>query len=239
MNPKAQPSVAAVAEAEALIQELKPTLVEMIERNDPTVRNLSFNDIEGNSAAVGDLLAKLLMVRALGRQAPVTPEEEQAAREAAFHKAPPQKQQRPPEDLQMTRIPKRKLKTARGEITFAREYLHFLFGILRAWAPLRWAVRRDASTLPDFGRVWYTPPLGAHQAWEVEARQLADGLGLNPLVSLTDHDAIDAPLSLRPLEPTRDAPISVEWMLLVMKTTAFPERKISSRSASVGAPPWK
>jgi len=127
MNPKAQPSVAAVAEAEALIQELKPTLVEMIERNDPTVRNLSFNDIEGNSAAVGDLLAKLLMVRALGRQAPVTPEEEQAAREAAFHKAPPQKQQRPPEDLQMTRIPKRKrkLKTARGEITFAREYLHF------------------------------------------------------------------------------------------------------------------
>ena len=93
----------------------------------------------------------------------------------------------------------------------SREYLHFLFGILRAWAPLRWAVRRDATTLPDFGRVWYTPPLGARQAWEVEARQIAVGLGLNPLVSLTDHDAIDAPLSLRPLEPTRDAPISVEW----------------------------
>ena len=127
MNPKAQPSAAAVAEAEALILELKPTLVEMIERNDPSVRNLSFNDIEGNAAAVGDLLAKLLIVRALGRQAPTTPAEEQAAREAVLRNAPPQQQKRPPEDLQMTRIPKRrrKLKTARGEITFAREYLYF------------------------------------------------------------------------------------------------------------------
>ena len=127
MNRQSQPSAAAVAEAEALMQELKPTLVEMIERNDPSVRKLSFNDIEGNAAAVGDLLAKLLMVRELGRQPTMTPEEEQAAREAAFRKAPPQKQKRAPADLQMTHIPKRTrtLKTARGEITFAREYLHF------------------------------------------------------------------------------------------------------------------
>ncbi len=93
----------------------------------------------------------------------------------------------------------------------SREYLHFLSGILRAWAPLRWAVGRDASTMPDFSRVWYTPPLGPRQAWDVEARQISDGLGLNPFVSLTDHDAIDAPLALRALEPTRDAPISTEW----------------------------
>jgi hypothetical protein len=127
MDSKALPSAAAVAEAEALIEELKPALVEMIERNDPSVRNLSFNDIEGHSAAVGDLLAKLMMVRALKRQPAITPKEEQGAREAAFHKVPPQKQKRAPADLQMTRIPqrKRKLKTARGEITFARDYLHF------------------------------------------------------------------------------------------------------------------
>jgi len=99
----------------------------------------------------------------------------------------------------------------------SREYLDFLFGILRAWAPLRWAVmheqrrRRSAFTLPDFKRVWYTPPLGPRQAWEVEARQLHAGLDLNPLVSLTDHDAIDAPLALRLLDATREAPISVEW----------------------------
>ncbi len=36
-----------------------------------------------------------------------------------------------------------------------------------------------------------------------------------------------------------DAPISVAWMLQVMSSTSLPSRKISSRSASVGAPPWK
>jgi hypothetical protein len=99
----------------------------------------------------------------------------------------------------------------------SRERLDFLFGILRTCAPLRWAVRReqirrqDSSATPDFSRVWYTPPLGPRQAWEVEARQLEDRLGLNPLVSITDHDAIDAPLALRLLHRTRHAPVSVEW----------------------------
>lgn len=99
----------------------------------------------------------------------------------------------------------------------SRERLDFLFGILRAWAPLRWAVHREQlrrqgySTLPDFSRVWYTPPLGPRQSWEVEAGQIEDHLGLNPLVSLTDHDAIDAPLALRPLDRTRHVPISLEW----------------------------
>lgn len=127
MGAKKQPSAAALAEAEALMQELKPTLARMIERNDPSVANLSFNDIEGNAAAAGDLLAKLMMVRALERQGPTTPVEEQAAREAAFGQAEPEKRTRAPADLQMTRIQERRrmLKTARGEITFARDYLYF------------------------------------------------------------------------------------------------------------------
>ena len=127
MESKEQPSASALAEAEALMQELKPTLARMIERSDPAVQNLSFNDIEGNGAAIGDLLAKLMMVRALERQPSITPAEEQAARETAFCKAEPEKQKRAAADLQMTRIAKRrrKLKTARGEITFVRDYLYF------------------------------------------------------------------------------------------------------------------
>jgi hypothetical protein len=127
MESKEQPSAAALAEAEALMQELKPTLARMIERSDPAVQKLNFNDLEGNAAATGDLLAKLMLVRGLERQPPITPAEEQAAREAALCKVAPQKQKRAPADLQMTRIPKhrRKLKTARGEITFARDYLYF------------------------------------------------------------------------------------------------------------------
>ena len=128
MGTKKQPSVDALAEAEALMQELKPTLAEMIEHNDPAVKNLNFNDIEARAASVGDLLAKLMMLRALKQQPSASADEETAARQEAIRKASPQRRvKREPEDLQMTRIPDRprKLKTARGEITFAREYLYF------------------------------------------------------------------------------------------------------------------
>ena len=127
MEAKEQPSAAALAEAEALMLELKPTLARMRARNDPGIASPSFNDIEGNAAAAGDLLAKLMMVRALERQRPITVAEEQAAREVACAKADPEKRKRAAAGLQMTHIPKRRrtLKTARGEITFARDYLHF------------------------------------------------------------------------------------------------------------------
>ncbi|MCY3017858.1 MAG: hypothetical protein NTW87_02340 [Planctomycetota bacterium] len=59
----------------------------MIERNDPSVQDLKFDDIEAHAAAVGDLLAKLLLVRTLERQPGVTPAEEQAALPAFSHSA--------------------------------------------------------------------------------------------------------------------------------------------------------
>ena len=73
--PKAGPArVAAEGEADRIYQEIRPRLVEMIERNDPAVAGLTFNDIEANSAAVGDLLAKLLMRRAIEIQPAATAE---------------------------------------------------------------------------------------------------------------------------------------------------------------------
>ena len=49
MGTKTRPSATALAEAEALLQELKPTLAEMIERHDPAVKNLKFDDIEAHA----------------------------------------------------------------------------------------------------------------------------------------------------------------------------------------------
>lgn len=127
MKTPKQPSPSTLAEAEAILQDLKPYLIEMVERNDPSVAGLKFDDIEANSAAVGDLLAKLLMTRSLSRQGKATPDEELAARKAALSKSKSDGAPRPAEDLQMTRIPRkpRKLKTMRGEITFSRDYLYF------------------------------------------------------------------------------------------------------------------
>jgi hypothetical protein len=44
----------------------------------------------------------------------------------------------------------------------------------------------------DLSRAWWTPPLSALQAWRLEKSQIENSLGLDALVSLTDHDNIDA-----------------------------------------------
>lgn len=69
--------------------------------------------------------------------------------------------------------------------------------------------RYHGSTL-DLSRGWWTPPLGPHDAWTVEKTQI-EGLGLDALVSLTDHDDIEAPVSLQILEECREVPVSFEW----------------------------
>jgi hypothetical protein len=123
-----KPCNTALVQADELLLELRPIVAQMIERNDPAVEKLTFSDIEGNAAAVGDLLAKAMMLRALERQGIATDAETQAARNAVLQKAGPRRgKQLKPDDLQMTRIPKRSrtLKTARGEIAFSREYLYF------------------------------------------------------------------------------------------------------------------
>ena len=60
----------------------------------------------------------------------------------------------------------------------------------------------------DYNRAWWTPPLPAADAFRLEAGQIRD-LGLEPMVSLTDHDSIDAHRQLQLL--SIDAPVSVEW----------------------------
>ena len=117
-------------EADEVIRDIKPRLMEMIERNDPAVENLKLSDIEGNSAAVGDLLAKLLIQRALDKQPCATEIEIEEARREALKEADPDPNLRgdlKPEELRMTRMKGKRcrLKTVRGEVGYSREYLHF------------------------------------------------------------------------------------------------------------------
>lgn len=62
----------------------------------------------------------------------------------------------------------------------------------------------------DYASAWWTPPLGPREALRVEREQI-EGLGLKALVSITDHDSIEAPLALRLLPEGGDAPVSLEW----------------------------
>jgi len=66
----------------------------------------------------------------------------------------------------------------------------------------------------DFSRIYWTPPVSPHQVLASE-REHIHRLGLDALVSITDHDSITAALDLRRDCPGADIPISVEWTVPV------------------------
>ncbi|MGH9646364.1 MAG: PHP domain-containing protein, partial [Bryobacteraceae bacterium] len=99
----------------------------------------------------------------------------------------------------------------------SREPLDFFYRIAKHCAPARWALRRSEARYQslhgvplDLRRGWWTPPLAPRDAYSVEFDQISS-LGLAPIVSLTDHDDIDAPMSLQAMEGSPNIPISVEW----------------------------
>jgi hypothetical protein len=57
---------------------------------------------------------------------------------------------------------------------------------------------------------FWAPPLSPQQSWTLEFEQI-EKLGLRPLVSLTDHDDIEAPTLLSAAHASLKVPISVEW----------------------------
>lgn len=83
-----------------------------------------------------------------------------------------------------------------------------VLGSLVRWELERY--RRIHGADLDWENAWWTPPLSPRQAWEVETSQI-ERSGLRALVSLTDHDNIDAPLALRATEFGAQTPVSFEW----------------------------
>lgn len=63
----------------------------------------------------------------------------------------------------------------------------------------------------DFARAWWTPPVSAHDVWEAETNQIEERLQLRGLVSITDHDDIEAGARLQVLDLKNPVPISMEW----------------------------
>lgn len=105
-----------------------------------------------------------------------------------------------------------------GHTLCSRESLAFIYKLADRIAPIRSALARGMAryreihgTELDLHRAWWTPPLAPHDAWLLEKHAIEERLGVNALVSLSDHDNIDAPLLLRVLDECRDVPISVEW----------------------------
>lgn len=62
----------------------------------------------------------------------------------------------------------------------------------------------------DYGLSYWTPPASPELAFDLESGQI-EKLGLAPIISLTDHDSIQASQLLRTGRGELDSPISVEW----------------------------
>jgi hypothetical protein len=62
----------------------------------------------------------------------------------------------------------------------------------------------------DYAASYWTPPMTPKLAFELETGQI-EKLNLSPMVSITDHDNIKAPMLLRTIASARRIPVSVEW----------------------------
>ena len=62
----------------------------------------------------------------------------------------------------------------------------------------------------NYAASYWTPPMTPKLAFELESRQI-EKLGLASMVSLSDHDNINAPMLLRTVPSARQIPVSVEW----------------------------
>jgi hypothetical protein len=108
----------------------------------------------------------------------------------------------------------------------SKETLDFIAELSNDWGVLqplmRWAERRCLRTSgirPDYARSYWTPPLTPRLAFDLERTQIEEKLQLPAMVSLTDHDDIQAPMLLRSLASARQIPVSLEWTVPYGATT--------------------
>jgi hypothetical protein len=106
-----------------------------------------------------------------------------------------------------------------GHTNRSRENLYFIAEFMNRYAPLRFALTRleqralrEGSIQPNLKQGFWTPPLPPLEAFTVERKQIEE-LGMNSLISLTDHDTIEAPLLLRVVPEARRIPVSLEWTI--------------------------
>jgi hypothetical protein len=67
------------------------------------------------------------------------------------------------------------------------------------------------GTAVDFSKGWWHPPVSPREVFESEVAQIENQFGIQPLISITDHDSIAAPSQLQALYAERCAPVSFEW----------------------------
>lgn len=78
------------------------------------------------------------------------------------------------------------------------------------WARQNKIYEQDETINPDFSTGYWSPPLTDEEVYKSEQNQI-NKAGLEAIVSITDHDNIEANLNINKTTANEQAPISMEW----------------------------
>jgi hypothetical protein len=106
-----------------------------------------------------------------------------------------------------------------GHTMHSRENLGFIERFVEG-TPLLVALTRDLlrqfrerhGRKLDFSRAYWTVSISPQQAYAIEKGQIENALDLASMVSITDHDDIEAGMALHSDDP-RHIPVSLEWTI--------------------------
>lgn len=99
---------------------------------------------------------------------------------------------------------------SREMLDFVPHYADKLPIISRFWEKERKNyIKREGKAI-DFTKAHWSPPLNSTDVYNIEKEQLND-IGLEALVSLTDHDEIEGNRSVNQKVDVSKAPVSLEW----------------------------
>jgi hypothetical protein len=123
-------------------------------------------------------------------------------------------------------VPYRAAVSLHGHTNRSKEGLYFIVEyasrrtlLRRALATQERRAQTKSAITVDFWKAYWTPPLSPLAAFRLERDQIESGLGLAGMISLSDHDTIEAPMLLRVMPEARHIPISVEWSTPYKDTT--------------------
>ena len=95
-------------------------------------------------------------------------------------------------------------------LDFVPHYAEKLPIIATFWRRERDKYQEKEGRSVDFSNAYWSPPLTPLAVLEIEKRQINEA-GLDAIVSLTDHDSIDANVAVNEKLENVKAPISLEW----------------------------
>lgn len=95
-------------------------------------------------------------------------------------------------------------------LDFVPHYAEQIPIIAHFWRKERDRYLKNKGKAVDFSTAYWSPPMPEQEVFNIEKKQIND-CGLEALVSITDHDCIDANLKICDQPENARSPISMEW----------------------------